>query len=118
VADTKKCPFCAETIAASAKKCRFCNERLDGAPSGKPAPAGAEQYKACPKCELQYAKMMGFTWWGGVVGPKLLTHVKCENCGTQYNGNTGQSNTTGIVIYTLVALVLVGGLMVALAALA
>jgi hypothetical protein len=31
---TKKCPMCAEVIAASAKKCRFCNEWLDG--SGGP----------------------------------------------------------------------------------
>ena len=35
------------------------------------------------------------------MGPALLTHVKCEECGTQYNGKTGKSNTTGIVIYTV-----------------
>lgn len=28
--ETKKCPFCGETILACARKCRFCGEMLDG----------------------------------------------------------------------------------------
>jgi len=32
----------------------------------------------------------------------MLSHVKCENCGTKYNGKTGRSNTGGIVVYTIV----------------
>lgn len=108
--NTKKCPICAEEIAAAAIKCRFCNERIDGGVvPGRAPPPGAEQYAECPSCKLRFAKLMSYTWWGGVVGPKLLTHVKCENCGTQYNGKTGRSNNTGIAIYTLVGLVLVGG---------
>ena len=37
-----------------------------------------------------------------MIGPRMLSHVKCQSCGTAYNGKTGQSNTTGIVIYSVV----------------
>jgi uncharacterized protein (DUF983 family) len=60
----------------------------------------------CPKCGATNAQKVNFTWWGGALGPRLLNHVKCNNCGTQYNGKTGQSNTTAIVIYTVVILVI------------
>ena len=60
------------------------------------------KYVPCPNCSARKSKLVGFTWWGGVLGPKILTHVKCPECGTAYNGKTGQSNTTGIVIYSLV----------------
>lgn len=59
-------------------------------------------YAPCPKCQNNRATPVSFTWWGGVLGPKLLSHVKCETCGTKYNGKSGNSNTTGIVIYTVV----------------
>jgi len=48
-----------------------------------------------------------FTWWGGLLGPKMLSHVKCQQCGLAYNGKSGQSNTTGIVIYAIVVNVIV-----------
>ncbi|MCA8991425.1 MAG: hypothetical protein KDA88_05580 [Planctomycetaceae bacterium] len=59
------------------------------------------EYAPCPNCDCEDATRVGWTWWGGALGPALLTHVKCEECGTQYNGKTGKSNTTGIVIYTV-----------------
>jgi len=68
------------------------------------APPGAGQYRPCPKCQRPDPEKVGFTWWGGVIGPRMLSHVKCRWCGTQYNGKTGQSNTTGIVVYLLVGL--------------
>ena len=61
---------------------------------------------ACPKCGAGEATPVKFTWWGGVLGPKLLNHVKCNGCGYAYNGKTGNPNTTGIVIYTVVGLVI------------
>ena len=59
---------------------------------------------ACPRCGNPASKKVSFTWWGGLIGPKILNHVKCLNCGAAYNGKTGRSNTTGIIIYSLVAL--------------
>lgn len=59
-------------------------------------------YAPCPKCSGTQSTEVGFTWWGGVLGPKLLNHVKCQRCGTAYNGKSGKSNTTGIAIYSAV----------------
>ena len=72
------------------------------------------EYKPCPKCSSSRAKRISFTWWGGVLGPRMFTHVQCEDCGAAYNGKTGKSNTTAIIIYSIV----VGGLAVGLAILA
>ena len=41
--------------------------------------------------------MVGWTF-----RPALLKHVKCNGCGMTYNGKSGQSNTTNIVIYSVV----------------
>jgi endogenous inhibitor of DNA gyrase (YacG/DUF329 family) len=62
----------------------------------------ATNYVACPKCGKPDPKKVSFTWWGGILGPKLLTHVKCEACGAAFNGKSGKDNTTGIVIYCAV----------------
>jgi hypothetical protein len=63
-------------------------------------------YKPCPKCSATTAQPIGFTWWGGVVGPKLFTHVKCQSCGMAYNGKTGRSNDQAIAIYLGVSTVI------------
>ena len=63
-------------------------------------------YAPCPQCRNSVAEKMKFTWWGGILGPKLLTHVKCQSCGKQYNGKNGKENTINIVIYA----VIVGGI--------
>ncbi len=63
------------------------------------------QYAPCPQCGSPAAERMKFTWWGGVIGPKILTHVKCLRCNAKYNGKTGKDNTTNIIIYSVVALV-------------
>jgi transposase-like protein len=63
-------------------------------------------YKPCPKCQAANAEMVAFTWWGGVLGPQMFTHVKCKSCGTAYNGKTGKSNDQAIAIYLTVSLVI------------
>jgi hypothetical protein len=60
-------------------------------------------YADCPNCGAGGdAKRVGFTWWGGALGPWILCHVRCKECGTCYNGRTGKDNTVGIIIYTAV----------------
>lgn len=68
------------------------------------------EYAACPQCRNTTAEKLRFTWWGGLLGPKILTHVKCQSCGKKYNGKTGKDNTTNIVIYSVVVAVLCLGL--------
>ena len=60
------------------------------------------QFASCPKCQNSNAQQLSFTWWGGVIGPKILTHVKCQSCGAKYNGKSGKDNTTNIIIYSVV----------------
>ena len=60
-------------------------------------------YKPCPKCSATGAERVIFSPWGGIVGPLILTHVRCQQGRTAYNGKTGRSNTTGIIIYATVA---------------
>jgi hypothetical protein len=65
------------------------------------------QHAPCPRCGEQEAQPVSFTWWGGVIGPRMLSHVKCRGCGCGYNGKTGRLNTTGIVIYSIVVFIIV-----------
>lgn len=59
----------------------------------------------CPKCGSGLISPVKYTWWGGLLGPKLLHHTKCENCGYRFNSKTRQSNTTAIIIYSVVIFV-------------
>lgn len=65
------------------------------------------KYAPCPKCGMSDAEKVGWTWWGGALGPRLMNHVKCNYCGTTFNGNTGKSNTFRIVTYVLVVAIIV-----------
>lgn len=56
----------------------------------------------CPKCGSKILTPVKYTWWGGVLGPKLLHHTKCKDCGYTFNSKTGKSNTLGIIMYSLV----------------
>src|SRR5205823_3475297 len=63
------------------------------------------EYADCPNCGCRGdATMVGFTWWGGLLGPRLFTHVRCNRCGTCYNGKHGDYNTTRIAIYVAVGM--------------
>jgi hypothetical protein len=88
------CSRCGKEVSGQGPFCSNCGASL----VGNSAP--------CPKCGGTFATKSGFTWWGGFLGPKLFNHVKCSACGTTYNGETGKSNTTAIVMYQGIGLVL------------
>ena len=56
-------------------------------------------YQPCFNCEETSYTKVTYTWWGGLLGPKLLHHVKCNVCGSHYNGKTGKSNGITITAY-------------------
>lgn len=60
----------------------------------------------CPKCGSDIVSPVKYTWWGGVLGPKMLHHTKCESCGFKYNSKTRKSNTPSIIIYSVVIFVI------------
>jgi hypothetical protein len=68
-------------------------------------------FKSCPHCQQADAKPVRFTPWGGVLGPMLLSLVKCNACGSQFNGKSGRCVKSAIKMYTLTALVLLITLM-------
>jgi hypothetical protein len=77
-------------------------------------PPGTLAEGACPRCRSANVYKPGFTFWGGVLGPKLLNHTVCRACGYGFNGKTGRSNSTRIAVYLAasfaIATVLVFGL--------
>ena len=69
----------------------------------------------CPKCQQDVVPHpVGFTWWGGLIGSKIISHVECPSCGGRFNGKTGKSNDGAIAIYMIVVSVLAFGLMFAI----
>jgi hypothetical protein len=73
-------------------------------------PIGRTRYAICYNCGADDASKVRWTLWGGIIGPSLMSHVKCGRCATTYNGNTGKSNTTAITIYLVVSLAIGAGL--------
>ena len=60
-------------------------------------------YEDCPHCGAPGdATYVTYTLWGGFIGPWLLNHVRCNECGGTYNGRTGKPNTTAIILYIVV----------------
>ena len=82
----------------------------------------AGEWAECPNCGAADATRVRWTWWGGLVGPMIINTVRCNDCGTKYNGVHGDSNTTRIVIYTvivgLISLVIIGAAVAAAVAVA
>jgi hypothetical protein len=67
----------------------------------------------CPECNSTDLKKPRWTWWGGVIGPRLMNHTVCRNCGFGFNAKTRKSNKTTISLYIGISL-LAGALIVLL----
>ena len=60
----------------------------------------------CPVCRTEDDyRVPTFTFWGGMIGHRVLNHVYCNNCGTGFNVKTGKSNLMRIILYQVVILV-------------
>jgi len=70
-------------------------------PPQAPSPGGPGAWTGlgCPRCGSAYTQQPTFTWWGGLIGPKLLNHTVCNQCGLGFNARSGKDNTTAIAIY-------------------
>jgi hypothetical protein len=65
------------------------------------------QWADCPNCGAPGdATRIWWTPWGGLVGPAMICHVRCNDCGTTYNGKSGEYNTTAIIIFVVVSVVI------------
>jgi hypothetical protein len=68
-----------------------------------------KRFAECPHCGCPgHADRVSFTWWGGVLGPALLCHVRCRECGYCYNGKTGSDNMVNIFLYVVIPLGILG----------
>lgn len=81
---------------------RLAPERPRGKTWGK--------YMPCPNCRGREARRVMWTWWGSFYGPKLFTHVRCIDCGTSFNGKSGDTNVIPAVLIPSTCLVLIVGL--------
>jgi predicted Zn finger-like uncharacterized protein len=78
----------------------------------KPVPGG---YAPCPKCGNTDAERVIFTFWGSFHITNLVCHVQCPSCGTCYNGRTGRSNFLVALLCVMIPLLLIIGVIGALA---
>ena len=65
----------------------------------------------CPYCSHEDASRVTFTPWGGVVGPWVLSLVRCTGCTRQYNGRTGKKVERAIRVYTWTAMLVLAVVM-------
>jgi ribosomal protein S27E len=102
-------------VQKPARRARPVDDEDDDRPRRKKRRKTARgDWADCPNCGCSDAIRVHWTWWGGIIGPLFINQVRCQDCGTNYNGVHGDYNTTRILIYVLVGLglsliIIVGG---------
>lgn len=61
----------------------------------------------CPFCGASDYREPRFTWWGGAVGHKIISHVICNQCSKGFNRKSGKDNFMPILLYNLFAFVVI-----------
>ncbi len=59
--------------------------------------------EGCPQCGSMDVHAVKYTWWGGLLGPKMFHHTKCEECKYTFNSKTRKSNKQPILLYLVVS---------------
>ncbi len=63
----------------------------------------------CPSCGGRDAEKVTFSWWGGLLGPRLIKQVRCKRCSNTFRGDSGKPCTGFVVGYLIVTGVIVLG---------
>ncbi len=69
-----------------------------------PRPHLEGQGPICPKCQGNQTREVKYTWWGGLVGPKMMNLQKCEACRFQFNRKTNKGVLNAIIAYNVILL--------------
>jgi transcription elongation factor Elf1 len=59
----------------------------------------------CPRCGCPYIDEVRYTWWGGVLGPSMMSLMNCRNCKLKFNAKTMRDASTAITVYAVIACV-------------
>ena len=78
------------------------------------APLNYAGYQPCPGCGSGPVEDPKFTWWGGLIGHRILGIHKCRACRKWWVKKTGQPGGTRVMIYVVAGVVV--GLLVAILA--
>ena len=72
-------------------------------PPSTPVRASVEA-APCPGCGAQDARAVSFTWWGGVLGPRMFHMVRCNACNRAFDSQSGGTLGRKILVYQVVSI--------------
>jgi hypothetical protein len=73
-------------------------------PAGIPLSYASE--RMCPACGTGKLSQPTFTWWGGLIGHKILGIERCTSCKRWWVKKTGRPGGTRVLIYAAAGIAL------------